>query len=253
MMACLALAIGARAHCPEGMEPIVDDDMKMALAIGTEGWQDHAHEACDQFPVWITPEGLKYYETDITPYCTDGNGTYHYTFETINPCKEGGSGKSVGYFEVNTQPEDCAKTWVDNEGLNPQIYVDIEHADNLTAIPTCPVGFELADEEQAAGPATQLLWEMFVDAVPSGAIQHTMEIAEPGWYCTEPGFKRIEFEEVSACLETDPMEGTKPNMIAQGRIKWVCSQQARIRTIAMTAISDYEMTCRWVVDISMGP
>jgi flagellar assembly factor FliW len=56
--------------------------------------------------------------------------------------------------------------------------------------------------------------------------------------------------DVSACFSKT--RDYPPKIQAQGKVQWVCAQQARRRTIELTVDSPFVLQCEYEVDIQMG-
>ncbi|KAI7844414.1 hypothetical protein COHA_002008 [Chlorella ohadii] len=209
-------------------------------------WSINAKQQwCDYFPEAINAYGFEYYNTTVTPYCKSDDGVYHFTIESKNPCDE--NKYYVGFMDVVTNSSNCLQTWVETEGFNST--VTAKPFDEATFQPLeCTGIYRPAFEEEIEGLATQLLWETVVDPTFQGVTAGQFDDA---WYCDDsPGYKYINITDVSACFSKT--RDYPPKVQAQGKVQWVCTQQARRRTIELRVDTPYVTQCEWEVSIQMG-
>ncbi|PRW33026.1 TNA1 High affinity nicotinic acid plasma membrane permease [Chlorella sorokiniana] len=254
LLALAAAAAAAAVQCPEGWTELTEADegttvAASGLTILQAGWQQWGLNAkeqwCDELPEVINEAGRDYYNVTLVPECKGPDAQFRFLVESNNPC-EGGQ-PFVGFMSTTTNSSDCERSWVETGGYD----VEVKASANVEGVQPlqCATGYRAATEEELDGKATQLLWQTLIFPTFS---QQTKGQFDEAWYCDDsPGYKSIEITNVTACVADDP-EADPQYMRTQGVVTWVCAQQARRRTVALTVNADYEMSCTWTADIQMG-
>jgi len=225
------------------MRPIREGELSQAQIVGNIAFQSHAQQVCKLMPEIITSGGVQAYNIDVKPYCTDGKGKFHFApISFKNPCKQ--NRQDLGWMSVDTSPANCKKGWVAPTNVQGTATPAAE-VPNMAPL-ACPPGYRAARRAELASFIRSDLLNFFTY---DNQILPILDAQSRSQWCSEVGFKRIDVNSLSGCIAQTPGSPTA-GIMAQGVFRYVCTNQARIRTLGLTISGDYLSDCQaWEVEI----